>query len=141
VNIIARIDNNTENEGQTGIVDSGANIDVINMDTATQLDRLQLTEYDEDDKKTQQEIEFGIPDNKAAIVGWMRPQGLLGRIAVTHKISENLLRVRGFIERGYRVEFVGNHLYIRGQEGNTVAEGWYNNNTGYYHVNIAELMR
>jgi hypothetical protein len=42
VNITARIDR----QQSTGIVDSGSNVDVIHKDTAAQLDRLGLAEYE-----------------------------------------------------------------------------------------------
>jgi hypothetical protein len=134
--VVARIQQDTST---SGVADSGTNIDVLTLSTALALDERGLTEYEGTEGQDNGQIEFGMPENRSAIIGYTRQRGIVGKMAVSADITENIIRVRGFIERGLTVAFVGDVMYIR-RGDKVLAVGEYSRETGYYHVDIAELM-
>jgi hypothetical protein len=123
------------------IADTGAEVPVVNLKTAEDMEEKGIAIYEPADKETSKEyIVFAKSEHKAQIVGWIRGNGLMEEVAVVEDIDCNLIGINTFTKRGMSVIFDSEKVEIKyGDRLLTV--GRYDQSLSMWTMDIEWMMR
>jgi len=118
------------------MVDSGANVNVTSKEVANK--------YGIEVKQTrvQDSVQFGKKGSKSEIKGYGRFGDMIRQAAIVDDISETIIHVGTFTDRGREVTFDDKNVYIRDKEsGEIICQGERERESGLYYIDMDILMK
>ena len=120
-------------------VDSGSNVNVCSEDTARYLEDLGFVYKVRKPGDARDSIVFGKSDARSEIIGYVKGEGLIDRLAVVKDIEANLISVSTFTSLGMKVEF--GDADVKVLDGDTLRfKGYKDPESQLYEVDIVDLL-
>ena len=117
------------------MIDSGANISIARKSLAENMG-LEIKQY-----QKRVVIQFGKEGAKSVAKGYANFGELLGDIAIVEDAHETLIKMDTFTDRGMVVEFQGDKVRIKEQNGDVLYVGKKDNENKLYYVDIEGIMK
>ena len=129
-----------EEDGIVGtIVDSGATVGVIDITEAETLEEDGFVIYKE--AKKVEEIVFGKDEYRCAIIGWIYGKGLVDKMAVVETITNSIIPVSMFTDRGIDVTFTSTTVQLVIDHAENIIIGRKSKEDKLWRINLRKIFQ